>query len=476
MQQQKRYEQALKSLESAQMQCTDDKQIETLAITLKKTIAEKDQRIARAKADENAGDFASALQVFDTYALEDDIKRVLPKFAKNREDAGDFLLAYQLYQRAGLSSDMQRLQTMKDEQTSQYQKAKTLIADGRFDDALSIYKNYKDDVQQKDTLKQKAAFLEAQEKFDDAMEIYRQAQLPDEVTRVKDFVATRKQLIANAQQQEQAAKYDKALELFQKANSKVDVQRVAKSIAEDFEKKKDYESAANYFEIAGLYDQAGRIRKAYDLSQVSLLRKLSDPEIVKHCGPACVTIVSVGDEGVGLGSGFFVANKGYILTNHHVVQGATRIGVILPSSDRVIDATVLETSDVPDLALLKAQIDENPVLKLGDSDKVETGAHVATIGSPKGLPQSFTAGNVSNSERDYEGNKCFQISVLINHGNSGGPLIDEMGQVVGITTFGEGTATVLRNGQGIGSDVQGINFAVKINEAKKLLTKKIGSH
>jgi S1-C subfamily serine protease len=82
----------------------------------------------------------------------------------------------------------------------------------------------------------------------------------------------------------------------------------------------------------------------------------------------------------------------------------------------------------------------------------------------------------SNSQpSEYQGNKCFQISVLINHGNSGGPLFDEMGQVVGITTFGEGTALVLRNGQGIGSDIQGINYAVKINEAHELLRKHISS-
>ena len=66
--------------------------------------------------------------------------------------------------------------------------------------------------------------------------------------------------------------------------------------------------------------------------------------------------------------------------------------------------------------------------------------------------------------------------MLINHGNSGGPLLDEMGHVIGITTFGEGTITVLRNGEGVGSDIQGINFAVKINEAKKLLEKEIKAH
>jgi serine protease Do len=182
--------------------------------------------------------------------------------------------------------------------------------------------------------------------------------------------------------------------------------------------------------------------------------------------------VSAGGDGVGLGSGFFVAKGGYILTNYHVVEGSVRIK-ILTAAQKTIDARVVKSSKVPDLALLIADIQEHPVLKLANSDEVETGAHVAAIGSPKGYQQSFTPGAISSTERDYMGNKCFQMSVLINHGNSGGPLLDEMGRVVGINTFGEGTAAVLRNGVKIGSDVQGINFAVKINEALGLLQENI---
>src|SRR5207244_1943870 len=106
-----------------------------------------------------------------------------------------------------------------------------------------------------------------------------------------------------------------------------------------------------------------------------------------------------------------------------------------------------------------------------DSNKIETGAHVAAIGSPKGLPQSFTAGNISHSDRPFLGSRCFQISVLINHGNSGGPLLDDMGRVIGINTAGEGTLVVdQETGLGVGSDIQGINYAIKINEAKSLIS------
>ena len=466
----KQYEKALESVEKLREDCSDHEPSEALAASLKRIIAEKAERLAKARTSEAAGDFAPALEAYDTYALEEDARRILPLYGKQAESAGNFLLAYEQYFRAGLSAEVQRIQRMKDEQIVQYDTARIFLADGKFADALAIYRRYKDTAQERDALRRQGALCESQEKFDDALEIYRQAQLAEEVTRVKSFLAERAGLLADAAHQEQAANQDRALELFQKANAKSDVQRVAGKMAKESEAKKDYESAIAYFEIAGLYDEAGRIRRSYDLSKTASLRKLSDPEIFKRCGPGCVTIVSANGDGVGLGSGFFVGKGGYILTNNHVIDGASRIKVVT-STQKVLDAELVAVSRVPDLALLKADIKDNPVLKLGDPTKVETGAHVAAIGSPKGLPQSFTAGSISNTERDYDGNACFQISVLINHGNSGGPLLDEMGQVIGLNTFGEGTATVLRSGQGIGSDIQGINYAIKISEARKLLQK-----
>ncbi len=270
-------------------------------------------------------------------------------------------------------------------------------------------------------------------------------------------------------QQEEAANYDNALDLFQKANVREDIQRVASLVAKQWEDKKDYESAVSYYEIAGLYREAGRIRTTHDLSKTASRRKLSDQEIFKQCSPACVTILSGGKSGVGLGSGFFLAKGGYILTNKHVIEGATVFGV-LTAANEALEAKLVQSSDVPDLALLKVELKDHPVIKLGDSDKVESGAHAAAIGSPQGQALSITAGSISNADRTFRDNKCFQISVLINHGNSGGPLLDEMGQVIGINTFGLGSAGLSsRSGKGIGTDIQGINYAIKINEAKKLL-------
>jgi hypothetical protein len=121
-QQLKHYEEALKALEQARMECTDHEPSETLAATLKRTIAEKDERIAKAKTAEAAGDFATAFEVYETYAMDSDAKKILPQYAKLRETAGDFLLAYSLYEKAGMSAEMQRIQAMKDQQQAEMQK------------------------------------------------------------------------------------------------------------------------------------------------------------------------------------------------------------------------------------------------------------------------------------------------------------------------------------------------------------------
>jgi S1-C subfamily serine protease len=465
----KQYERAIEKTKTAEADCIDQPDTERLAYELSVTISEKEKRLTKAKADEEAGDFETALRAYDTYGIDDAVKRVTPKLAKTKERQGDFMSAYELYQRASMPGEMQRIRQPRDEQTSAYRSAKTLIAQGKFDEAVTIFAKYGDVLARNDVLLQKAAFLEGDQKFDQAIEVYSEAGASFETARVRALVADKQKILTDAQNQERAAKYDGALELFTKANSRPDIQRVAGTMAREFEKRQDYASAAEYYEAAGLYDDAGRIRRSHNLTKSSPRGSFSDTEIFKRCAPACVTIVSGNADGAGLGSGFFVAKNGYILTNHHVVRAAEVIKVIT-SSDKVLEATVVGESDIPDLALLQASIRDNPVIDIGDSDGVETGAHVSAIGTPKRLAQSFTAGSISSTDREMFGNKCFQISVLLNHGNSGGPLLDERGKAIGVNTFSENTLFMDRDtGMGVGSDIQGINYSVKINEAKRLL-------
>lgn len=171
----------------------------------------------------------------------------------------------------------------------------------------------------------------------------------------------------------------------------------------------------------------------------------------------------------GVGSGFIVDPKGYILTNQHVVQGATRISVRMQSGEQYI-GRVVGVDEETDLAVLKVEPGKDlPSIKLGDSNTVEVGDWVLAIGSPFGLEQTVTAGIISKKERQPYPQANFQqfiqTDAAINRGNSGGPLVNMRGEVIGINSQ-IATST---------GDYNGIGFALPSNEAnfvyKQITTK-----
>ncbi len=141
-----------------------------------------------------------------------------------------------------------------------------------------------------------------------------------------------------------------------------------------------------------------------------------------------------------LGSGFVVEPDGYILTNDHVVESASRIRVKL-SDSRVIDARLVGADPKTDIAVLKIRASNLPVLHLAKSDQVQVGDWVLAIGSPFGLEKTMTAGIISAKGR-ATGNSTLgsflQTDAAINPGNSGGPLVNLQGEVVGINTMTAG--------------------------------------
>ena len=162
----------------------------------------------------------------------------------------------------------------------------------------------------------------------------------------------------------------------------------------------------------------------------------------------------------GVGSGFIIDAKGYIVTNNHVIEGASRIKIGLLSGERYL-ARVVGIDRETDMAILKIDAPQAlPVMKFGDSNVVEVGDWVLAIGSPFGLEQTVTAGIISKKERDTASSQTFQrflqTDAAINRGNSGGPLINMRGEVIGVNSQ---IATL--NG-----DYNGIGFALPSNEAK----------
>lgn len=162
----------------------------------------------------------------------------------------------------------------------------------------------------------------------------------------------------------------------------------------------------------------------------------------------------------GVGSGFIIDAKGYIVTNNHVIEDASRITVSLLTGERY-RGKVIGVDRETDIALIKIEADHAlPVMKFGDSNAVQVGDWVLAIGSPFGLDQTVTAGIISKKERDSQAFTSFQrflqTDAAINRGNSGGPLVNMHGEVIGINSQ---IATL--NG-----DYNGIGFALPSNDAK----------
>jgi S1-C subfamily serine protease len=174
-------------------------------------------------------------------------------------------------------------------------------------------------------------------------------------------------------------------------------------------------------------------------------------------------------QGLATGSGFVIDEDGLILTNAHVVDGASKVTVQF-ANDKTADATLLGKDRSTDLALLKVAprgLDLTP-LQLGTAKALQVGDPVVAIGNPFGLSRTLTTGVVSALQREIPGlngfsiNGVIQTDAAINPGNSGGPLIDSGGRVIGINSQIETGSSGSRGNIGIG-------FAVPIDTAKRLL-------
>jgi putative serine protease PepD len=191
------------------------------------------------------------------------------------------------------------------------------------------------------------------------------------------------------------------------------------------------------------------------------------PALYQTVAPAVVGIQVTTARGSAEGSGFIVDERSSVITNNHVVEGATRVTLHLLDGTTV-PAQVVRTDATNDLAILRATIPaaKRAIVKLGDSDAVKPGEGIAAMGSPFGFEHSITSGIVSAVDREFGASRrrgaitgLIQTDASVNPGNSGGPLFNAAGEVIGVNTMGVGPT----------SGSVGVNFAVPINTAKKLL-------
>ncbi|MCU0665492.1 MAG: S1C family serine protease [Candidatus Omnitrophica bacterium] len=189
-------------------------------------------------------------------------------------------------------------------------------------------------------------------------------------------------------------------------------------------------------------------------------KKMSSTDISQKCMPAVATITTKNKYGtrLGLGSGFVVSGDGVIATNFHVVESAAQVEV------KIGDKTYKEAyfiKGVPDLdiALIKIKAENLPVLFAGDSDRLVNGQDIVVLGNPSGFERSVSTGVIS-AIRSNDKMKLLQMTAPVSPGSSGGPVLNEYGEVVGITTL----ASFLFS--------QNVNFAVPINYIKQIADNK----
>lgn len=197
-------------------------------------------------------------------------------------------------------------------------------------------------------------------------------------------------------------------------------------------------------------------------------RPFSFAELAEKVLPMVVNISTIGNSdddtfiennNVSLGSGFFIDKTGYIVTNNHVISGAEKI-FVTTAKDKVYEATIRGIDKRTDLALIKIDDTEDfPFVTIGDSDNIRIGEWILAIGNPFGLGGSVTAGIVSAKSRDIESgpyDNFIQTDASINQGNSGGPMFNMAGEVIGINTAIYSTS---------GGNM-GVGFALPINLSK----------
>ncbi len=192
-------------------------------------------------------------------------------------------------------------------------------------------------------------------------------------------------------------------------------------------------------------------------------------DTVRKVEPAVVTVVtndtpadSFGRTVQASGSGVIISQDGHIITNNHVVEGANSVAVIYSDGTRV-DASIVGTDPLTDIAVLKVNGNVPAYVPFGDSSALQLGEWVIAIGSPLGNYRgSVTVGVVSGLNRKVSDQEnLIQTDAAINHGNSGGPLINLAGQIVGINTL------VVRDSVG-GAPAEGLGFAVPANTVRSV--------
>lgn len=276
---------------------------------------------------------------------------------------------------------------------------------------------------------------------------------------LREFINKRSEWLALAKNSESSANYEEAIRYFTKAKDLGGRKRCGLLLAKELEKGGVFGSAIEYFEVAGDFKKAAELRASHPDLRSESFEKLDAEDLFAKVAPSCVRIYTA----KGMGTGFFFRQGGYILTNRHVVSDADTVTVKL-DDDRSFEATVVAKGEELDLAIIKIQLTEHDLVNFRTGLEVRIGLPVSLLGYPEvDLPTAtMNSGRVSNTDRVFKGNPVYQLDVSANHGNSGGPVVDENGRLVGVLTFGLNDF-----------DKDRFNFAITATAAQEFIKKNL---
>jgi hypothetical protein len=274
---------------------------------------------------------------------------------------------------------------------------------------------------------------------------------------VRNLIKNQEQWLASAKNAEASENFEEAMRYYSMAKDLRGRKRCALRMAQNLETRNLIGSAIDYYQIAGDFKKAAELRQKNPQLLTDSFTTLKPEDLFAKVAPSCVRVVQDG----GHGTGFFFRRGGYILTNKHVIDGKGGIQVKF-DDERVFDAEIVEKSPDLDLAIIKIPHDEHDQINFRLGEEVKIGTPVTLIGYPqKDLPPAtMNTGHISNADRSFDGNPVYQLDVSANHGNSGGPVVDQAGRLVGILTFGLGDLKIDR-----------FNFAITVEALDSFVKK-----
>ncbi len=276
---------------------------------------------------------------------------------------------------------------------------------------------------------------------------------------IREFLNKRPQWLVSAKSAESAANYEEAIRYFTKARDQAGRKRCSLLLAKELEKSGVFGSAIEYFEVAGDFKKAAELRANHPDLRSESFKQLNAEDLFAKLAPSCVRVYN----GKSMGTGFFFRQGGYILTNQHVVAKPGLITVKM-DDDRSFEAAVIVKGEELDLAIIRIQLPVHDIVNFRTGLDVRIGLPVFLLGYPEvDLPTAtMNSGRISNTNRVFSGNPVYQLDVSANSGNSGGPVVDENGRLVGVLTFGLNHL-----------DKDRFNFAITASAAQEFVKKNL---